>query len=525
MEPHLRESEYRVQSYVTPGVYVEEVSAGIKPIQGVGTAAAAFVGLTEKGPTHEPTLVTNWSQFTAIFGEFVAGAYLPQSVYGYFLNGGGSAYIVRLGSPQAAPAALPAAPPVTELPGPDGGRPALNVGLAATARTGDQGSVVVEVEDASDKSLDDGFRLVVRKDGQVAERFDNVTLKRGASHVLTAVKKSALITVTEVRGAAVRPATGTRVTLEPAASRPGDPVPSVPAYVGDADERTGLSGLEAVDDITMLAVPDLMSAYEAGALDADGVKAVQLAMLQHCERMGDRMAVLDPLPGLTAQTAAQWRREFSAFDSSYGALYWPWVNVTDPRTKRPSLMPPSGHVAGVWARSDETRGVHKAPANEVLRGVTGTALNATKHEQGVLNPLGVNCLRTFPGQGVRVWGARTLASDAEWRYVNVRRLFNYVEQSILEGTNWVVFEPNDPYLWDGVRRTVSMFLTRVWRSGALFGRTPEEAFFVHCGEENNPPENRDAGVLTIDIGIAPVKPAEFVVFRLSQYAQGASVQE
>ncbi|MFQ3562221.1 phage tail sheath subtilisin-like domain-containing protein [Streptomyces gramineus] len=516
-----------MQSYVTPGVYVEEVSSGIKPIQGVGTATAAFVGLTEKGPTHEPTLVTNWNQYAALFGEFVAGAYLPQSVYGYFLNGGGSAYVVSLGSPQAAPSALPAAPSVSELPGPDGGRPALSVGLAspAGAGTGDQTSVEVEVEDASDKSLDDGFRLVVRKDGQVAESYDNVTLKRGASHVLTAVKKSTLITVTEVKGAALRPATGTRVTLAPAVPKAAVPAPNAPAYIGDTDERTGLSGLEAVDDITMLAVPDLMSAYESGALDAEGVKAVQTAMIAHCERMGDRMAVLDPLPGLTAQQAAQWRRDFSGFDSSYGALYWPWINVVDPQTKRTSLMPPSGHVAGVWARTDETRGVHKAPANEVLRGVTGISLNATKYEQGVLNPIGVNCLRSFPGQGVRVWGARTLASDAEWRYVNVRRLFNYVEQSILEGTNWVVFEPNDPYLWEGVQRTVTMFLTRVWRAGALFGRTPEEAFFVHCGEENNPQENRDAGVLTIDIGIAPVKPAEFVVFRLSQYAQGSSVQE
>ncbi|MEU8934282.1 phage tail sheath subtilisin-like domain-containing protein [Streptomyces sp. NPDC048409] len=504
---------------------MEEVSAGIKPIQGVGTAATAFVGLTEKGPAHEPTLVTNWSQYTALFGDFVTGAYLPRAVFGYFLNGGGRAYVVSLGSPQAAPAALAATAPVRELPGPDGGRPALNVGLAAPAASADQGSVVVEVEDATDKSLEDAFRLVVRKDGQVAETFDNVTLKRGASHVLTAVKKSVLITVTEVKGAAVRPATGTRVALTPEAPEPAAPGASAPAYIGDAADRTGLSGLEAVDDITVLAVPDLMSAYEAGALDAEGVKAVQLAMIQHCESMGDRMAILDPLPGLTAQQAAQWRQNFSAFDSSYGALYWPWVNVVDPHTKRPSLMPPSGHVAGVWARSDETRGVHKAPANEVVRGVTGTALNATKGEQGLLNPLGVNCLRSFPGQGVRVWGARTLASDAEWRYVNVRRLFNYVEQSILQGTNWVVFEPNDPYLWDGVRRTVTMFLTRVWRSGALFGRTPEEAFFVHCGEENNPPENRDAGVLTIDIGIAPVKPAEFVVFRLSQYAQGSSVQE
>jgi len=149
----------------------------------------------------------------------------------------------------------------------------------------------------------------------------------------------------------------------------------------------------------------------------------------------------------------------------------------------------------------------------------------TKGEHGQLNPVGVNCIRAFPGQGIRIWGARTLSSDPEWRYLNVRRLFNFVEKSILNGTSWVVFEPNDDYLWSSVRRTITMFLRRVWRSGALFGRTPEQAFYVKCDAENNPEENRDAGILTIDVGIAPVKPAEFVVFRLSQYSQGAALEE
>jgi phage tail sheath protein FI len=151
--------------------------------------------------------------------------------------------------------------------------------------------------------------------------------------------------------------------------------------------------------------------------------------------------------------------------------------------------------------------------------------NVTRGEHDQLNPIAVNCIRSFPGQGIRIWGARTLSSDPEWRYLNVRRLFNFVEKSILTGTNWVVFEPNDRFLWGAVRRTITMFLRRVWRSGALFGRTPEEAFYVKCDEENNPPENRDAGILTVDVGIAPVKPAEFVVFRISQYSQGAALEE
>jgi phage tail sheath protein FI len=169
--------------------------------------------------------------------------------------------------------------------------------------------------------------------------------------------------------------------------------------------------------------------------------------------------------------------------------------------------------------------VHKAPANEVCRGVISLETNITKGEHDQLNPVAVNCVRSFPGQGIRIWGARTLSSDPEWRYLNVRRLFNYVEESILNGTNWVVFEPNDYKLWDSVKRTVDAFLRTVYRSGALFGQTAQEAFFVKCDAENNPPENRDLGILTVEIGIAPVKPAEFVVFRISQFADGSGLSE
>jgi phage tail sheath protein FI len=176
----------------------------------------------------------------------------------------------------------------------------------------------------------------------------------------------------------------------------------------------------------------------------------------------------------------------------------------------------------VYARNDNERGVHKAPANEVIRGALSPEIQITKGEQDVLNPLGVNCIRTFVGRGIRVWGARTLSSDPAWRYVSVRRLFNYVEESIERGTQWVVFEPNDADLWARVRRDVGAFLTGVWRDGMLFGATPAEAFFVKCDAENNPSDVRDRGQLIIDIGMAPVKPAEFIVFRFSQYAGGGA---
>ena len=294
-------------------------------------------------------------------------------------------------------------------------------------------------------------------------------------------------------------------------------------YVGDAADRTGFSGLEAVDEVTMVAVPDLMAAYEQGALDLETVQAVQLAVIAHCELMGDRVAILDPPPGLSPQQVKEWRVDKAGYDSKYATLYYPWVKVFDPESATNIFVPPSGHVAGIWARNDDTRGVHKAPANEVVRGAIALDVQLTKGEHDMLNPVGVNCVRAFPGRGIRVWGARTLSSDPAWRYLNVRRLFNYLEESILNGTQWVVFEPNDDALWARIRRTISAFLVNEWRKGALFGLTPDEAFYVKCDRETNPAEAIDAGQVTCQIGVAPVKPAEFVVFQLAQFSGGTSL--
>jgi phage tail sheath protein FI len=209
----------------------------------------------------------------------------------------------------------------------------------------------------------------------------------------------------------------------------------------------------------------------------------------------------------------------AGYDSKYAALYYPWIKVADPTGETDGRMvPPSGHLAGIWARNDSERGVHKAPANEIVRGALGLEVQLTRNEQDTLNPVGVNCIRAFPGRGIRVWGARTLSSDPSWRYLNVRRLFNYVEKSIDNGTQWVVFEPNDMDLWGRVRRNVGAFLTRLWADGALFGASADEAFFVKCDAELNTEDVRDAGQLIVEIGIAPVKPAEFVIFRISQYS-------
>jgi phage tail sheath protein FI len=302
---------------------------------------------------------------------------------------------------------------------------------------------------------------------------------------------------------------------------------------GSGTRRGGVNALEAVDEVAIVAAP--------GYSDAGS----QEALLSHCEKLGDRVAIVDPpldvadinqFKSVATAGASKPAKRGDGDDppdppglrprqSDYGAFYFPWLVVRDPFTGDYVPTPPSGHIAGVWARTDTLRGVHKAPANEPVRGATDLTYRITKAEQDELNPIGVNCVRYFPAEGIRVWGARTLAAQAsEWRYLNVRRLFNMLKESIADGTRWIVFEPNDGLLWRSIRRDIGAFLTRVWRDGALFGATPQEAFFVKCDEETNPPEVRDAGQVVAVIGVAPVKPAEFVVFKLSQSAIGADTQ-
>lgn len=420
--------------YAAPGVYVEEVPSGVRPIGAVGTSTAAFVGTADPGSrlTH-PVAVNSWSDFVRRFAPTATEATpLANAVFGFFENGGGRCYVVN--------------------------------------------------------------------------------------------------------------------------TEPGAPI------AGTARARSGLRGLEAVDEVAIVTAP--------GCADQQSWEA----LLSHCERMEDRVAILDTAPDVddverltrvatgggasSSGPAATRRGDGEASDeeasdeapagpapppggrggdqeesgmrprqSPYGSCYFPHLRAYDPFSGKETTVPPSGAVAGIWARTDLTRGVHKAPANEAVRGATGLTYSLTREEQAVLNPAGVNCIRYFPGEGILVWGARTLAAEAsEWRYLNVRRLFNMLKESIGDGTRWIVFEPNDYILWRSIRRDISAFLTRVWRDGALFGRTPEEAFFVKCDEETNPPEVRDDGQVVAVVGVAPVKPAEFVVFKLSQASGGAEVE-
>jgi uncharacterized protein len=404
-------------SYLSPGVYVEEVDRGSKPIEAVGTNTVGFLGESAKGPLNESVLITNWSQFVKTFGDFKdCSEHLAHSVYGFFNNGGSRCFVVNVGQPEG---------------------------------------VKVETKPAAAAAGD-------KKEDKAP----------AAAHIGGGGRDGNFI------------------------GRDGGP-----------GARTGLKCFEEIDEIAIVTAPGQTS------------PAVQDALLSHCETRKDRFAILDSPETISGGVDKLPKPR----DSKYGAYYFPWIQVYDP-DKGNIFVPPSGHIAGVYSRTDSERGVHKAPANEIVRGALGLKYNVSKGEQDLLNPKGINAIRFMNG-GIRIWGARTLSSDPSWRYINVRRLFIMVESSIERATQWVVFEPNDHRLWKRVQRTISSFLTLLWRNGALMGTSPEQAFYVKCDDETNPPEVTDAGQLVVEIGLAPVKPAEFVIFRIGQMASGGGVEE
>ncbi|MDS0301132.1 phage tail sheath subtilisin-like domain-containing protein [Halogeometricum sp. S1BR25-6] len=346
-------------------------------------------------------------------------------------------------------------------------------------------------------------------DPSVEEVFDGLSVNEADGNYYEKVVNGTSNLVTVRRLGEGRPATGA----------PGSPAVSrldggsggsaqLSDYAGrtTAGERTGLAAFEEVDDIAIVCAPDEVT-----------VANLTNELVDHCERMGDRFAVLQ-----APERADRPSKLRPPVDSGNAAFYYPWIRVADPATNAEKLVPPGGHITGVYARTDAERGVHKAPANEVVRGAIGLQKNVSKGDQDVLNPKGVNCIRSFPGRGVRVWGARTTSSDAADRYVNVRRLMLYIEESLDEGTQHVVFEPNDEPLWARVRQSISGFLTTTWRDGALQGATPEEAFFVKCDRTTMTQDDIDNGRLKILVGVAPVKPAEFVIIRIAQWTGDAA---
>lgn len=541
--------------YFAPGVYIEEIDRGSRPIEGVSTAIAGFVGFTEDvrggAEVFKPMLVTNWTQYLNYFarpqsdGFTDFNAYLPYAVYGYFMNGGGRCWILSIGTQlPGAPQPLSQEPATLQING-RGNRSSLVLTLRPEQAAG--GPLRILISDGLPRPLPAGtegeppqntgeyFTLQIRRDEEILEQYEHLTMNpepsaQVATYAVAALQNSMYVNVVEAaqtgRPLARRPANGQFELSPPIAQSSPDRFSQ--DVEGIRDDRTGVRGLFEIDEVTMVACPDLMRAYEVGVMNMDQVHGIMELMVSMCEgsASGDvpnppnRMVVLDPPPDRAKpQEVVEWLQTFNR-RSMFAALYYPWLKVHNPRNAgRPILVPPCGHMMGIWGRTDETRGVYKAPANEVPKGVIGLGYDTNFREQELLNPLGINCIRNFPNRGIRVWGARTLVEPdkTEWRYISVRRLISYIEKSIELGTQWAVFEPNDEDLWARVRRTVSNFLERIWREGALFGATPAQAFYVKCDAELNPPETMILGRLYVEVGVCPVRPAEFVVIRISQW--------
>lgn len=567
---------------------MEEFESGGKPMEGVSTSTAGFIGIAERGPVEGlPQLVTNFSDFKRKYGSYLSeneyGEYrfLAYAVEHFFINGGSRCFIARV-APGDAKCAAGYAPdsetPVLRLtaknPGKWGDGIRVVVTPASKAKTqvlqetegvsgkqyrvknaggfqvgdvvafSDKNTVVynrirknqdnvLEFEEEFEGSLVDTnllpvktlttceFHLEVKFDDQV-ELYENVSFNiEAANYIAKKTAKSELIRAEyvgkategivppfeEICGVGGESFLAISLLNGSDGSISGISAADIIGQDNGAGKRTGIQAFLDNDMVSIMAVP--------GITDPN----VQLMLVAHCEGLGSRFAVLDVPKDAKKMDDIIAHRDI--FDSAYAALYHPWLEVFDPLDKKNIAIPPSGSVIGIYARSDNTRGVHKAPANETVRACVGLDCQFNKGEQDILNPKGVNLIRSFPGMGIRVWGARTATSNPSWKYVNVRRLFIFIEESIRANTNWAVFEPNDETLWVRVKRTIDVFLNGLWRNGYLAGSASSEAFFVNIGRDTMSQDDIDNGRLVCVIGVAPVKPAEFVIFRISQKTSSA----
>lgn len=559
---------------------MEEFDSGAKPMEGVGTSTAGFIGLAEKGPViGVPQLVTNFADFKRTYGgylsenEFEGYRFLAYAVEHFFVNGGSRCFIARVAPSDAQQAKGIVTSEsggvirfIAKNPGAWGNRIKINVSPASKAKTqiyealGNKtyrvkngagflpGDVVAYMAKGEEKavynrvvtnqdnviSFEDEFEgnvvdaslppekvistceitLEVKYEDQ-AETYENVSFNINATgYIAKKLAKSDLVIaeyIAEKHDGCIAPydeitANGHATVIGLSGGSNGSVSEISPSDFKGVDNgagrRTGIQSFVDNDVVSIMAIPGVTDEH------------VQLTLVAHCENLASRFAILDiPREAKKVQDVIA-RRDI--FDSNYAALYHPWLEVFDPLDKKNMALPPSGSMAGIYARSDNTRGVHKAPANEVVRGCVGLDCQFNKGEQDILNPKGVNLIRVFPGQGIRVWGARTVSSDGSWKYVNVRRLFIFIEETIKANTSWAVFEPNDEVLWVRVQRTISVFLTNLWRGGSLAGTSADEAFFVNIGRNTMSQDDIDNGRLICVIGVAPVKPAEFVIFRITQ---------
>jgi uncharacterized protein len=506
--------------YLSPGVYIEEIERGPRPIEGVPTSTAAFLGETERGPI-KPRLVTSYNDYKRWFGEVFGSRdrYLPYAANGFFENGGKRLYVCRIVGENAALATLAF-----------GG---VTLSAISAGAWGNRIWAAIADGSTTDKyGKPIGFRLQVAYWATVPDNFEpfdpfkaenrkilpRPTLTESFDD-LSAEEKSPDYYRNRLEG------NSSLVTLDgPAGERPANGAGAMlaggqddPAAVGVDDFVGGIAGSRA--EPQGLEALNLDAYREVALVHAphpfqDAVPIAQ-QVIDHCELKRFRFAVIDCERNQGDSASLDPRSTIPA-DTSYAAFYYPWLQVSDPQTGARKLVPPGGYALGVYARTDIERGVFKAPANEVVRGALDVEYPIDNGKQDVLNPRGVNAIRAFPGRGIRIWGARTLASNTLWKYVSVRRLFVFLENSIYEGTQWVVFEPNDDRLWARVKDTIRLFLRNQWRGGALFGRTEDEAFFITCDRTTMTQDDILNGRLICEIGIAPVRPAEFVVFRIFQ---------
>ena len=557
--------------YFSPGVYVEENDVSQRVIDGVGTSIAGFIGLAEKGKTQgAPVRITSYRDFVKEFGnplsEYGYGEYryLAPSVENFFANGGGVCYVARVVPEDAQAAILKKGILTVE---------AVNVGkwgnkiqisfnsvtkrkMQIVGANGDayiaksvdgfrEGDVVVvgneynRIKSIFDNSVmfDKPFETdvvdpaivpstvlylaemeIIVRYGNEQEKYAGMTLNMASPNYISYRMAKSEIVKIEVKSNdtiqnPVEAILGSGITsgmLTMDGGKDGS-IAKVTAgtFIGEdmgPGKRTGIASFVENDVVSIMAVPGVT------------IPEVIVALVGHCENLKSRMAVLDMPKDATKVNELLEYREM--IDSTYAAMYHPWIQVFDRSANKADFIPPSGAVMGIYARTDANRGVHKAPANETVF-CSGLKTEYTKAEQDVLNPAGVNLLRLIPGQGIRIWGARTASSNSSFRYVNVRRLFIYVEESIKASTNWVVFEPNDVTLWQRVSLTVGSFLDSMWRSGMLAGNTASEAYFVEIGPATMSQDDIISGRLICNIGIAPSRPAEFVVFRVSQFTAEA----
>jgi len=566
--------------YLAPGVYVEETSFRSKSIEGVSTSTTAFVGPTRRGPVFDPNvvnnlppeLVTSFGDFERIYGGIgdltVGGAQVPNlvahAVAAYFENGGSRLYVSRVflkagdadtGVASSTPAGEDPASVsfVARNPG-SGGNGTIRFSLSAevaslkNAATAPMGSLMRGPGDAppfyvkgntvwTDKAAADAPALaagshILTMNVECIDADGNSTVYEGlgfaAAHPryignVLAQNPSSRREALENAFAIQLADDVTPFDLYDALFAQGAVNPVKLAGGNDGGEpdsdayKNALDPIARTDEVSIVAAPG----HTSLSTDADVVAGIRNTLVSHGDAdRSYRIVVLDTAPAQTLSQAQEYR---SQIDSTHAALYYPWVLTPDPLARpgdasrpREFLQPPSGFLCGIYARTDVQRGVYKAPANEVVRGALRFETDINAAEQAVLNPRGINCLRFFEGRGYRVWGARTASSDPEWKYVNIRRYFNYLERSIDRGTQWAVFEPNGEALWDNVRQTISDFLYNEWVSGALLGSSPKEAYFVRCDRSTMTQNNLDNGQLICLIGVAAVKPAEFVIFRIGQ---------